>query len=360
MKFSLRIASAIVGVALAATACGGPSSKPVALPRDTSQSDNAEQAQLRQLRNTAKVDAKAVQDAANAKAAQDAANAKAAQDAANAKAVQDAANAKAAAAKVTLGVPWAHGTTGYGTARPSEISSGGDPSGSVSNFTWTSWGGAQATGTGTASYGAGNYGTCTAWKAAHPGSPEDCSQRVPIVAYSLSDCNGHPGYHSIEWYFPLAGQTRNLSQPSYSDICEPYSSVVPATPTTVPSPAVTVAPGTQKDVATKAVNPVDVFDKGRPQAYALAFADSGAVNLHRKPAVSSAAFSQLATGTYMTVHCSERGDTVVNDVGRSSDVWYFVSLNEGMDGFMSSVFIDFATGNTSWVAPVCPVGTGGY
>jgi hypothetical protein len=241
VKFSLRIASAIVGVALAATACGGPSSKPVALPRDTSQSDNAEQAQLRQLRNTAKVDAKAVQDAANAKAVQ---------DAANAKAVQDAANAKAAAAKVTLGVPWAHGTTGYGTARPSEISSGGDPSGSVSNITWTSWGFAQATGTGTASYGAGNYGTCTAWKAAHPGSPEDCSQRVPIVAYSLSDCNGHPGYHSIEWYFPLAGQTRDLSKPDYGlptyDICSPDGTgagiPTPTAPTAPTAPVPTPSP----------------------------------------------------------------------------------------------------------------------
>jgi hypothetical protein len=62
---------------------------------------------------------------------------------------------------------------------------------------------------------------------------------------------------------------------------------------------------------------------------------------------------------YMTVHCSERGDTVVNDVGRSSDVWYYVGFSEGMDGFMSSVFIEFATGNTSWVVPVCPAGTGG-
>src|SRR5664280_670049 len=232
VKFSLRIASAIVGVALAATACGGSSSKPVALPRDTSQSDNAEQAQLRQLRNTAKADAKAAQDAANAKAVQ---------DAANAKAVQDAANAKAAAAKVTLGVPWAHGTTGYGTARPSEISSGGDPSGSVSNITWTSWGGAQATGTGTASYGAGSYGTCTAWKAAHPGSSETCDQRVPIVAYNLkASCRGHPGYSAIEWYFPLAGQTRNLSTPSYGDLCSTdlisggTSTIVPSSP---PAPA---------------------------------------------------------------------------------------------------------------------------
>jgi hypothetical protein len=346
VKFSLRIAGAVVGIALTATACGTTAPKlanqATQAPTQDNPAEQGHQANTRQ---------------ANAKA-----DAKAAQDAANAKAAQDAANAKAAAAKVTLGIPWAPNTTGYGTARPSEISSGGDASGSVTNITWDSWGGAQATGTGTASYGAGSYGTCTQWLATHPGK-EDCNQRVPIVAYRLGNCNGHQGYNAVEWYFPQAGGTRDLSKPDYGlpsyDICssDGVSAVIPA----VPAPTTpTVGSGVQRDIATKpAPYAADTSDKGSPQAYALAFADSGAVNLHREPAVSSDAFSQLATGTYMTVHCSARGDTVVNDAGRSSDVWYYVSFSEGMDGFMSSVFIDFATGNTSWVVPVCPAGTGG-
>jgi hypothetical protein len=315
VNLSVRIAGVVAGVVLAVTACGGGTSKPVAQPF---------------------VSSPPVVTATPTPSPSPVVTPK-------------------PAPVVTLGVAWAHDSVGYGKARPSEIATGGDSSGSVSNITWTSWGGAQAIGTGTASYGAGNYGTCTAWKAAHPGSSEDCSQRVPIVAYSLSDCNGHQGYHSIEWYFPLAGQSRDLSRPSYGlpdyDICKPYSSVVP----TVSSPATsTVGSGVQRDVATKpAPFAADTQTKGQPQGYALAFANSDSVNVHHDPAVSASDY-QLAVGTYITVHCYSHSDAVVNSVGRVSDRWYAISLGEGLEGYVPSVFVDLTTGNTSWVMPACP------
>jgi hypothetical protein len=127
VKFSLRIAGAVVGVALVATACGTTAprlvNQAIQAPAQSNAAEQGHQTDTRQ---------------ANAKAVQDAANVKAAQDAANAKAVQDAANAKAAS--VTLGVAWAYNTIGYGSVRPSEISAGGDSSGNVGDITWDSWG----------------------------------------------------------------------------------------------------------------------------------------------------------------------------------------------------------------------------
>src|SRR5450756_253858 len=224
MNFSVRVTGVVVGVVLVATACGGGSSaKPVAQPPVSSPpvvSATPTPVPTPVVTSTPVVPATPKSTPV---------------------APKPAVVTPKPAAVVTLGVHWAPGATGYGTVRPSEISSGGDPSGSVSDITWTSWGGAQATGTGTASYGAGSYGTCTAWKAAHPGSSETCDQRVPIVAYNLkASCGGHPGYSAIEWYFPLAGQTRNLSTPSYGDLCSTdlisggTSTIVPSSP---PAPA---------------------------------------------------------------------------------------------------------------------------
>ena len=51
-----------------------------------------------------------------------------------------------------LGRVWAPGQEGYGEARPTSISNGGDPTGVVGDIRWTSWGGARATGTGTSTY----------------------------------------------------------------------------------------------------------------------------------------------------------------------------------------------------------------
>jgi hypothetical protein len=134
-----------------------------------------------------------------------------------------------------------------------------------------------------------------------------------------------------------------------------------------PTVTATASPASQRDTADpkNAQNFVQfsLSTKGEPQVYVLAYADSGAVNVHsfsetEHPTVSAPAYSQLLVGTYVTVHCFEHGDTVANDVGRSSDVWYYISFNENIDGFTSSVFIDLGSGNTSWVVPACPVGFG--
>jgi hypothetical protein len=198
---NLRIAGVIAGAALVVTACGGgSSSKPVAQPAVSSPpvvSATPTPSPVVSATPSPVVTPKATPKATPV--------------------------TPKPAAVTTLGIldstlPY---QKGYGTARPSEISVGGDSSGNVTNITWTSWGGAQATGTGTAGYGGGRYGACTAFKAAHPGV--DCEQRVPIVAYNLkSNCGGHPGYNSVEWYFPLAGETRDLNVPSYNSLCSPY------------------------------------------------------------------------------------------------------------------------------------------
>jgi|SRR5450759_4712525 len=136
-----------------------------------------------------------------------------------AKAVADkaAADAKAArtAASVTLGVVWANNSRGYGTARPGEISAGGDSSGNVSDITWSSWGGAQATGHGTGIYWPSEISP------SNPRRPEP----VTIVAYDLGTCAGHAAYKAVTWYFPQEGQHLDLSKAAYGgdsgDICTP-------------------------------------------------------------------------------------------------------------------------------------------
>jgi hypothetical protein len=325
----LRIAGALVGVALVATACGGGSSATSGAQSPVSSPPVASDTPSPVVTPTAKATPKP-------------------------------------AAVVTLGIhdPSIPYQKGYGTARPTEVSVGGDSSGNVGDITWDSWGGAQATGTGTSGYGGGRYGACTAFKAAHPGSSETCEQRVPIVAYNLKDnCGGHPGYNTIEWYFPLAGETRDLTVPAYDNLCTLQDVPSASVPTTAAPPTVT-ASAPQRDVAdlTKPAHPfVELELKGTPNGYALAFADSGSsVNLRYHPTVSTPVFGRLVIGTYVSVGCYEHGDLVVNGAGRSSDIWYWIALGEGMDGFMPSVFIDKSSGNSSWDVPACPAGTGGF
>ena len=81
------------------------------------------------------------------------------------------------------------------TARPSEINSGGDSSGIVSDVHWSSWGGAQATGTGTASYAGPN-------QALAEGKPD----KATAVAFDLGTCGDKPAYRKLAWYFPQHGE----------------------------------------------------------------------------------------------------------------------------------------------------------
>ena len=83
---------------------------------------------------------------------------------------------------------FAHGI-GYGQVRPPEVNNGGDPTGVVSHITWKSWGGAQATGSGTSDYVA-------------PGQPvaSGTAEPVTIVAFDLGSCGGRRiGCDSVKW-----------------------------------------------------------------------------------------------------------------------------------------------------------------
>jgi hypothetical protein len=98
----------------------------------------------------------------------------------------------------TLGAAGAFGPNGvgFGAVRPAEISLGGDPTGILTGITWQSWGGAQATGTGTSTYVA-------------PGQTvaQGTQETATVVASGLGTCKGAPAYQQVVWYFPQHGQT---------------------------------------------------------------------------------------------------------------------------------------------------------
>jgi hypothetical protein len=108
----------------------------------------------------------------------------------------------------TLGQPvgdFAHGA-GFGQVKPPRIFNGGDPSGLVTGVVWSSWGGAQATATGTAEYLAPNETIA-----------QGTQEPATVVAFDLGTCDGKLMYQAIEWYFPQHGQS--FSSSTYQDIC---------------------------------------------------------------------------------------------------------------------------------------------
>ncbi len=81
---------------------------------------------------------------------------------------------------------------GFGDVRPATIFLGGDPTGLAQHIHWSSWGGAQATGTGLAEY---------VW----PGTCVGCGNpptNATVVAFKLGKCHGHPSYNAVDWFFP--------------------------------------------------------------------------------------------------------------------------------------------------------------
>jgi len=109
----------------------------------------------------------------------------------------------------TLGQPagvFAHGSSGFGQVKPSKIFNGGDPTGLVTDVTWSSWGGAQATGSGTSDYVGPNQSVA-----------QGTEETVTVVAFNLGTCDGKLMYQAVEWYFPQHGQAFNPNQ--YENIC---------------------------------------------------------------------------------------------------------------------------------------------
>jgi hypothetical protein len=110
--------------------------------------------------------------------------------------------------------------------RPTTVFNGGDPTGLVSGIRWSSWGGAQAIGTGRSDY-VGPHQSVAA------GSQEPAR----IVAFRLGICRGRRAYDAVEWYFPEHGQ--HFSPGSYIDACTGgyYEGGSPLVANTHPNPA---------------------------------------------------------------------------------------------------------------------------
>ncbi len=96
----------------------------------------------------------------------------------------------------TLGQVWSGSQEGYGTVRPGRVFNGGDPTGDIWDISWSSWGGAQATGKGT-SY----------WEAPGASVATSVARPAAIVAYNLGTCNDQLMYQAVKWYFPGEGES---------------------------------------------------------------------------------------------------------------------------------------------------------
>ena len=97
-------------------------------------------------------------------------------------------------------------TKGYGSVRPTTIDNGGDPTGVVTDLSWTTWGGTRAVGTGMAYYDPPNVPVVNATK-----------EQATVSAFDLGTCDGQYMYQAIEWYFPESGGSFNAT--TYLNVC---------------------------------------------------------------------------------------------------------------------------------------------
>jgi hypothetical protein len=87
---------------------------------------------------------------------------------------------------------------GYGEVRPTTINNAGDGTGVVTGITWDSWGDDQAVGHGTG-----------IWVPPGAVAADGVEQPAQVVAFALGNCQGHPAYQFLTWYFPTHGETLN-------------------------------------------------------------------------------------------------------------------------------------------------------
>lgn len=95
---------------------------------------------------------------------------------------------------------------GFGQVKPAKIFNGGDPTGLVTHVVWSSWGGTQATATGTAEYVGPNQSVA-----------QGTEESATVVAFDLGSCGGKYMYQAVEWYFPQHKQAFNPN--TYENIC---------------------------------------------------------------------------------------------------------------------------------------------
>jgi hypothetical protein len=121
--------------------------------------------------------------------------------------VAEAGAGARASSLIRLGRAFHPGLSGFGQSRPRTIFLGGDPTGLVEKIHWSSWGGAEAQGSGDAEYVW--PGTSVAGNRIAPGAR--------IVAFQLGTCRGIRSYNALEWYFPRYGGT--FDPHHYFDTC---------------------------------------------------------------------------------------------------------------------------------------------
>jgi hypothetical protein len=100
----------------------------------------------------------------------------------------------AAGGKPTLGSRLS-GTKGFGHVKPPTVFLGGDPTGLVTELTWTSWGAPVAV-----ALGSGFY--------TPPNKPTADSVKVPVTldASDLGICKGHEAYRRMSFTFHYKGK----------------------------------------------------------------------------------------------------------------------------------------------------------
>ncbi len=98
------------------------------------------------------------------------------------------------------------GSTGFGSVKPAVISNGGDPTGTVSGISWSSWGRSQAVGIGKSDYVGPNQSVASGTQ-----------ETARVVAFDLGTCGDVSMYRAVEWYFPSHGQ--HFSATHFEDIC---------------------------------------------------------------------------------------------------------------------------------------------
>lgn len=105
-----------------------------------------------------------------------------------------------------LAGPWSLNQEGYGHAKPTSISNGGDPTGIVRHIEWLTWGGSRAVGVGMGFYVGPNQIVA-----------EATPQAAVVVLFKLGSCRHRRAYDAVGWYYPEHGE--HFSARRYINAC---------------------------------------------------------------------------------------------------------------------------------------------
>lgn len=104
-----------------------------------------------------------------------------------------------------------HRSEGFGSAKPSRVFNGGDPTGLFWDITWDSWGAPIAYGHGTANYEPPSASVADSY-----------AQPADLAAYDLTTCGGKPTYRDLAVWFPTHGEHFNpkTNGEAFYDLCQ--------------------------------------------------------------------------------------------------------------------------------------------